>query len=99
MVEGKAPESFAGKASPDAVFIGGGLTDPGVFEAAFAALKPRGRLVANAVTIEGEARLAGLFSAHGGNLRRIGVSHLDPIGTMHGWRAAMAVTQWRVVKP
>lgn len=99
VVEGKAPESFAGKASPDAVFIGGGLTDPGVFEAAFTALKPRGRLVANAVTIEGEARLAGLFSVHGGNLRRIGVSHLDPIGTMHGWRAAMAVTQWRVVKP
>ncbi len=99
IVEGKAPESFAGRPAPDAVFIGGGLTDPGVFETAFAALKSRGRLVANAVTIEGEARLAALFSAHGGNLRRIGIAHLDPIGTMHGWRAAMAVTQWRVVKP
>ncbi|WP_332694558.1 precorrin-6y C5,15-methyltransferase (decarboxylating) subunit CbiE [Bosea sp. (in: a-proteobacteria)] len=99
IVEGKAPESFAGKATPDAVFIGGGLTDPGLFEAAFAALKPRGRLIANAVTIEGEARLAGLFAQHGGNLRRIGVAHLDPIGNMHGWRSAMAVTQWRVVKP
>jgi precorrin-6Y C5,15-methyltransferase (decarboxylating) len=99
IVEGRAPESFAGQPAPDAVFIGGGLTDPGVFEAAFAALKPRGRLVANAVTIEAEARLAALFSSHGGNLRRIGVAHLDPIGTMHGWRAAMAVTQWRVVKP
>ncbi|WP_332685450.1 precorrin-6y C5,15-methyltransferase (decarboxylating) subunit CbiE [Bosea sp. (in: a-proteobacteria)] len=99
IVEGKAPESFAGKATPDAVFIGGGLTDPGVAEAAFAALKPRGRLVANAVTIEGEARLAALFAQHGGNLRRIGIAHLDPIGSLHGWRAAMAVTQWRVVKP
>lgn len=99
IVEGKAPESFAGRPAPDAVFIGGGLTDAGVFETALAALKPRGRLVANAVTIEGEARLAALFSAHGGNLRRIGIAHLDPVGTMHGWRAAMAVTQWRVVKP
>lgn len=99
IVEGKAPASFAGKAAPDVVFIGGGLTDPGVFEAAFAALKPRGRLVANAVTIEGEARLAALFARHGGNLRRIGIAHLDPVGSLHGWRAAMAVTQWRVVKP
>jgi precorrin-6Y C5,15-methyltransferase (decarboxylating) len=99
IVEGKAPASFAGKASPDAVFIGGGLGDPGLFEAAFAALKPGGRLVANAVTIEGEARLAALFAQHGGNLRRIGIAHLDPVGTMHGWRPAMPVTQWRVVKP
>ena len=67
--------------------------------AAFAALKPGGRLVANAVTLEGEARLAALFAQHGGNLRRIGIAHLDPVGTMHGWRAAMPVTQWRVVKP
>ncbi len=98
IVEGKAPGRFAGKTSPDAVFIGGGLTEPGLFEAAFAALKPRGRLVANAVTLEGEARLAALFAQHGGNLRRIGIAHLDPVGTMHGWRAVMPVTQWRVVK-
>jgi precorrin-6Y C5,15-methyltransferase (decarboxylating) len=51
------------------------------------------------VTLEGEARLSSLFLAHGGSLRRIGVAHLDQVGTLHGWRSAMPVTQWRVVKP
>lgn len=94
-----APAAFAGRRAPDAVFIGGGINDAGLFEAAFAALKPGGRLVANVVTLEGEARLAALFKAHGGSLRRIGLSHLDAVGTMHGWRSVMPVTQWRVVKP
>lgn len=98
VVTGAAPGACAGKAPPDAVFIGGGIVDPGVFEAAWAALTPGGRLVANVVTLEGEARLAGLYAAHGGSLRRIGISHLDAVGGMHGWRAAMPVTQWRVVK-
>ncbi|MGL4285494.1 MAG: cobalamin biosynthesis bifunctional protein CbiET, partial [Phreatobacter sp.] len=58
-----------------------------------------GVLVANVVTLEGEARLAALFSAHGGTMRRIAVARLDAVGGMHGWRQAMPVTQWRVLKP
>lgn len=99
IVEGPAPAGFAGQPAPDAVFIGGGIGDAGVFETAWAALRPSGRLVANVVTLEGEARLAELFREHGGLLRRIGVAHLDRVGTLHGWRSAMPVTQWRVVKP
>lgn len=99
IVDGHAPAGFTGQPSPDAVFIGGGIADAGVFEGAFAALKPGGRMVANVVTLEGEARLSSLFLAHGGSLRRIGVAHLDQVGTLHGWRSAMPVTQWRVVKP
>ncbi len=99
IVEGAAPASLAGQPAPDAVFIGGGIGDDGVFEAAWAALKSGGRLVANVVTLEGEARLAALFQSHGGSLRRLGVAHLDRIGPLHGWRSAMPVTQWRVVKP
>ena len=99
VVAGPAPSSLSGQAAPDAVFIGGGIADDGVFEAAFAALKPGGRLVANVVTLEGEARLAALFRQHGGSLRRIGLAHLDRVGSMHGWRSAMPVTQWRLVKP
>lgn len=98
-VAGAAPVAYEGQPAPDAVFIGGGLTVPGLFEGALAALKPGGRLVANVVTLEGEAKLAELFKAHGGSLRRIGISHLDSVGSMHGWRPAMAVTQWRVTKP
>lgn len=99
IVEGAAPASLSGQPAPDAVFIGGGIGDASVFEAAWAALKPGGRLVANVVTLEGEARLAALFQSHGGSLRRLGVAHLDRVGPLHGWRSAMPVTQWRVVKP
>ncbi|PZN94292.1 MAG: cobalamin biosynthesis bifunctional protein CbiET [Hyphomicrobiales bacterium] len=98
-VVGEAPAGFAGRPAPDAVFIGGGLTVEGVFEGAWAALKPGGRLVANVVTIEGEAKLATLHAEHGGSLRRISIDRLAPVGNKHGWRPAMPVTQWRVEKP
>ena len=98
-VEGGAPNALAGQEAPDAVFIGGGLTVEGLFEAAWAALKPGGRLVANVVTLEGEAKLAALHAAHGGSLRRISIDRLVPVGGKHGWRPAMPVTQWRVEKP
>lgn len=98
-VVGAAPEGFAGRPAPDAVFIGGGLTVEGLFEGAWAALKPGGRLVANVVTIEGEAKLVALHALHGGSLRRISIDRLAPVGNMHGWRPAMPVTQWRVEKP
>lgn len=98
-VEGGAPNALAGQEAPDAVFIGGGLTVEGLFEATWAALKPGGRLVANVVTLEGEAKLAALHAAHGGSLRRISIDRLAPVGGKHGWRPAMPVTQWRVEKP
>ncbi|MDQ0315680.1 precorrin-6y C5,15-methyltransferase (decarboxylating) subunit CbiE [Amorphus orientalis] len=99
VVRGQAPDILADVPPPDAVFIGGGLTTPGVFEVAWAALPAGGRLVANAVTIESEARLQALFADHGGEMRRLSVARLEAVGGMHGWRAAMPVTQWRVVKP
>ena len=45
---GRAPEALADLPAPDAVFIGGGASEAGVFEAAWTALKPGGRLVINA---------------------------------------------------
>ena len=50
--EGQGARRLRGPAAPDAVFIGGGLSDAGVLDAAWSALKPGGRLVANAVSIE-----------------------------------------------
>jgi precorrin-6Y C5,15-methyltransferase (decarboxylating) len=99
IVEGRAPQSFEGSARPDAVFIGGGLTDPGVFEAVWSALKPGGRLVANAVSLESEARLIEGFQRHGGELVRLQVAKADRVGSVFAWRPAMPVTQWRVRKP
>ena len=99
IVQGRAPEALAGLAKPDAVFIGGGMMDDGVFDAAWSALKSGGRLVANAVSLETEARLAGYFQHFGGDLVRLQVARADRMGAMSGWRPAMPVTQWRVRKP
>ena len=99
IVQGRAPEAFAGLPRPDAVFLGGGLSDPGVFDEAWACLNPGGRLVANAVTLESEARLGECFQRHGGELVRLQLARADRVGTMFGWRTAMPVTQWRARKP
>ncbi|WP_420410212.1 precorrin-6y C5,15-methyltransferase (decarboxylating) subunit CbiE [Hoeflea sp.] len=98
VVSGKAPEVLEGLEAPDAVFIGGGVSTAGVFEAAWAALKAGGRLVANAVTVESEARLFALQSAHGGELARFQVSRAEPVGRYLGWKPLMPVTIWSVTK-
>ncbi|MBC7831013.1 MAG: precorrin-6y C5,15-methyltransferase (decarboxylating) subunit CbiE [Hyphomicrobium sp.] len=98
IVHGRAPEALQGLPTPDAVFIGGGLGD-GVLDHAWRALKPGGRIVANAVTLEAESTLLTAFQQLGGDLTRIEVARADGIGGLHGWRPAFPVTQWRAVKP
>lgn len=98
IVEGAAPLALDGLKRPDVVFIGGGITGEGLFEACWDALGPGGLLVANAVTIEGEARLVELRSLFGGNLVRIQVSRAAPVGRYCGWKSLMPVTMWSVVK-
>ncbi|KQP07118.1 bifunctional cobalt-precorrin-7 (C(5))-methyltransferase/cobalt-precorrin-6B (C(15))-methyltransferase [Methylobacterium sp. Leaf93] len=94
VVEGEAPAALEGLERPDAIFIGGGVARPGVLDRALDALGPGGRLVANVVTLEGEAVLLGALARLGGQLKRLSVAHADPVGHLHGWRAAMPVTQW-----
>ena len=97
--DGAAPAALAGLDPPDAIFVGGGGTDDGVMDAARAALRPGGRLVANAVTLEMEAVLLDLHARLGGELIRIAVGRAAPVGSMQGWRQALPVTQWSWVKP
>ncbi|NVN42399.1 precorrin-6y C5,15-methyltransferase (decarboxylating) subunit CbiE [Asaia siamensis] len=92
------PCALPGFPPPDAVFVGGGVGVPGVLETGWSALKPGGRLVANAVTLEGEQRLFQAFQAWSGALSRIGVERLGPIGNVFGFRPAMTVTQYQAVK-
>jgi precorrin-6Y C5,15-methyltransferase (decarboxylating) len=99
VIEGMAPEALAGLDAPDAIFVGGGASAPGMLEACIAALKPGGRLVANAVTLETESELNTRHAALGGELTRIAVSRADAVGGKTGWRPAMPVTQWVWVKP
>jgi precorrin-6Y C5,15-methyltransferase (decarboxylating) len=84
---------------PDAIFIGGGANDPRVLSAATAALRPGGRLVVNAVTLETEALLIAGHATRGGTLTRIAIERAEPIGQMTTWRPALPVTQWFWVKP
>jgi precorrin-6Y C5,15-methyltransferase (decarboxylating) len=84
--------------APDVVFLGGGLTSPGVLDACWAALRPGGRLVANAVTLEAEAVLAAEYARRGGALTRVAVSRSAPVGGFTGWRPAMPVTIWSTTK-
>lgn len=93
LIEGRMPEALNGLRAPDAIFIGGGLTDE-LVEICFDALKPHGRLVANAVTLESEARLIELQTRLGGALTRIAIARAKPVGPYRGWRQMMPVTQW-----
>lgn len=102
IVQGHAPEALAGLPAPDAVFIGGGLGDAGLFEAVWSALKPGGRLVANAVSLGSEARLIELFLRHGGELTRLEIAKSGKAGNsgkVFVWRPAAPIIQWRVAKP
>jgi len=97
LIDGSVPEALAGLEAPDAVFIGGGLSRE-VFEAAWDALRPLGRLVCNAVTLESEALLLELHKEFGGQLAKISVARAEPVGRLTGWRPLMPVTQWSLVK-
>ncbi len=96
---GAAPGALAGLPVPDAVFVGGGLTAPGLLDACWDVLPAGGRLVANTVTLESEALLAERYRRHGGELVRLSVERAVPVGGFTGWRPAMPVTQWAVRKP
>ena len=99
IIQSNAPEGLAGLPTPHAVFIGGGISDAGVFEAAWAALKSGGNLVANVVTIEGEMHLYDLQEKHGGHLVKMDISNLTKVGPYRAVQPRMSVTQWRVQKP
>lgn len=97
IVNAAAPDALAGLAAPDAVFIGGGVSAE-LIDVCMSALAPGGRLVANAVTVEGEAALTAGRAQYGGALTRIAVSRAAAVGKLSIWRALAPVTQWRVVK-
>ncbi|WP_020185719.1 precorrin-6y C5,15-methyltransferase (decarboxylating) subunit CbiE [Methylopila sp. 73B] len=97
--EAAAPEGLAGLPRPDAVFLGGGATAPGALEICWAALKPGGRLVANAVTLETETKLLAARGTLEGDLVRLQIANAEPVGRMTGWRPAMPVTQFVATKP
>lgn len=99
LVRGKAPEALRGLEAPDAIFIGGGVTRDGVLETCWQQLRPGGRLVANAVTLQSEMTLMNWRAQHGGELTRVHVAQAQPLGEFDTWRQALPITLLEVVKP
>jgi precorrin-6Y C5,15-methyltransferase (decarboxylating) len=91
--DGRAPGALRDLPSPDAVFVGGGVSDATIAAAA-GKLKPSGRLVAHAVALESEAVLLEAYQHFGGDLVRLAAQRAEPVGSFTAWRPAMPVTQW-----
>jgi precorrin-6Y C5,15-methyltransferase (decarboxylating) len=95
VIEGRAPDALAGHAPPQAVFVGGGLSDA-LLHWLWEHLPAGTRLVTNAVTLESETLLAHWQHDRGGELLRIELAEAAPLGTRRGWRAHYPIVQWRV---
>ncbi len=89
--------------TPDAIFIGGGATCDGLLELCWERLRPGGRFVVNAVTLEAEQRLAGWYDEWGGEMCRLSIARLEPLGpsetALSAWKGMAPVTQYWVTKP
>jgi precorrin-6Y C5,15-methyltransferase (decarboxylating) len=99
LIRGNAPQALAGLERPDAIFIGGGVTREGVLDTCWAQLKPGGRLIANAVTLQSEMTLMAWRERHGGELTRIHIAQAQPLGEFDTWRQALPITLLDVTKP
>ena len=99
LIRGSAPQALDGLERPDAIFIGGGVTRDGVLDTCWAQLKPGGRLIANAVTLQSEMTLMAWREQHGGELTRIHIAQAQPLGDLDTWRQALPITLLDVVKP
>ena len=103
VVFGEALNEIIGLPAPDAVFIGGGLTSDGLLAYCWQNLKPGGRLVANAVTFEGERRLIEAAELYANDqtkyeLVKIDISRAHEMGRFTGWQPLKPVTQLRLLK-
>jgi precorrin-6B C5,15-methyltransferase / cobalt-precorrin-6B C5,C15-methyltransferase len=99
VIVGEMPERLPYDGQPDAIFVGGGVGNPDLLPELWARLRPGGRLVANAISIEGERALLDWQARQGGWLTRITVSRAEPLGGHHVWRPMLSVTQLAATKP
>lgn len=95
IIAGRAPDALPlDREPPQAIFVGGGVSEAGLLDICWSALGRGGRLVANAVTLEGEQALVAFLGLHGGELTRLSVEHLAKVGGFHAWHPAKPVTRY-----
>ena len=85
------------EATPDAVFVGGGV-EATTLRRCWESLPAGGRLVAHSVTAESDVVLLAARAEWGGELTRIAVEVAEPIGRLTGFRPFRTVTAWAASK-
>ncbi|NVK20233.1 MAG: precorrin-6y C5,15-methyltransferase (decarboxylating) subunit CbiE [Methylocystaceae bacterium] len=98
IVDGRAPDALDGLPTPDAIFVGGGISIPGLLESCWNALLVGGRLVANTVTLEAEREMLHFQSKFGGRLVRVAVSREENVGRLTALKPMAPVLQLCIVK-
>ena len=93
VLRGDWHERLAELPAPDAVFFGGGADLAGI-ETVLTLVPAGTRLVANAVTLEGEMALTAAQARFGGDLLRIELAAAAPLGSLRGWVPSRPVVQW-----
>ncbi|MFV0428177.1 MAG: precorrin-6Y C5,15-methyltransferase (decarboxylating) subunit CbiT [Arachnia sp.] len=82
---------------PEAVFVGGGLSQQ-ILHQAWEILPSGGRLAAHSVTADSDSVLLEAYRCWGGDLSRIAVENAEPIGRFVGFKPLRSVTTWGAVK-
>jgi len=99
VIEADAPDVLDALEAPHAIFIGGGFVESGVSARCWQSLRPGGRMVATAVTLETEAQFHAFAAETQARLIRINLSEVEPLRRYHIWRPALPVTLMVAYKP
>ncbi|MDI9408972.1 MAG: precorrin-6y C5,15-methyltransferase (decarboxylating) subunit CbiE [Candidatus Pacebacteria bacterium] len=99
IIGGEADRVIDSLPDPTVVFIGGGLGRAGLVAKLWQRLASGGRMVATAVTLEGEESLRAAERQFGGELLRIAVTRAESLSPeSRVWRPSLPVTLWHSKK-
>ncbi len=102
IVAGRAPEALAGLEAPDAVFVGGSKGSmEEIVEAAMERLRPGGRLVANAITLENSGEIYAALRKRGlvPEVTLLQVSRAQPLARYLRFEALNPIQIFAAEKP
>ena len=102
VVHGRAPEALADLPDPDAVFVGGSKGSmAGILDVALARLRPGGRLVANAITLENASEIHQTARRHGvqPDVTLLQVSRAEPLAHYMRYEALNPIQIFALDKP
>ena len=101
VIAGRAPEALAELPDPDAIFVGGSKGSMAeIVDVALARLKPGGRLVVNAITLDnvGEAYKCLRASGREPEVLMLNVSRAEPLARYMRWEAQNPIHIFAVTK-